>query len=174
MRMYATVGFSFNSMVNFSRAKRKGCSTDFSTLANEDQQVRAIFSSVGMRDNYGKRRVALNEATRVDGGGKEASESFSYSQKSDVSAWWFTTAVEFSSEAGCFSLFPDGSRNSFAQKCCTHARTVAYKRRSALLRHFSVNLWWRIQNMKTPSQQVWTQLLNIQLSSSHHLCLLPP
>lgn len=79
--------------------------------------------------------------------------------------------MEFSSEAGRFTLFPNGKATSTAsvqKHSCTRARVHLCIRAlvlslSALLQRFPVYLSWHIQSMNAQSQQVWTQLLNIQL-----------
>lgn len=83
-----TVGFSLNSTLHFSLTKRKSSSTDFDTLANGNQQVRAVFSGVVTRDSYGKRRGRNEEVKQ----GEETAEGKSTGEKeagniSDVSAW---------------------------------------------------------------------------------------
>lgn len=96
--------------------------------------------------------------------------------------------MEFSSEAGRSTLLPNAEGNSSVHTCthtflhrCTHKNSqqnhahlyaftctcsVSLSSPFFLTQWFpahTVYLSWYIQSMNTQSQQVWTQLLNIQL-----------
>lgn len=103
---------------------------------------------------------------------------------------------ECCSEAGRSTLLPNSKGNSsdthmhscpdarmkthICRHLCIHALVLLFSPFIALLQWFhshTVFLSWHIQSMNTRSQQVWTQLLNIQpraLACPHHRCLLPP